>query len=131
MSAALYAAAAFTKSVLFLVKEDGRGRAVEVVNVFPITRQSLSAPKKRILAVLAERRRAAKSEEEQWFPSMGALAKAVNLSRSSTSDHIKVLSDWGYVEVDEGRPTRVRSKELGEAVLEMARKWKRDRDADR
>ncbi len=123
MSAALYAAAAFTKSVIHLVKEDGKGHAIDVVDVFPITREQLSPPKKRVLESLSSLKDERGNYE--WCPSIGRLAKTVRLGMSATSDHVSTLHDWGYVETEKvGNTKKVRITKLGNAVLEMTRIWK-------
>ncbi len=117
MTAALFAAANFTRSSVYLVKEDRAQNPIDIIEIEPVQRQTLSAPKKRVLEALTK-------AGDSGFSSMGALAKKVSLSRSAVSDHVKSFTSWGYTRtIEEKKEKQIYITPLGGVILEMAKLW--------
>ncbi|MBD3408474.1 MAG: hypothetical protein GF411_20290 [Candidatus Lokiarchaeota archaeon] len=116
MSAALFFAANFLESKVYLVKEKD-GEAVDVVDIYPIHRKKLTAPKKAILQSLVD-------VGDEGYPSIITLAHSVGKSRSSGTDHVQHLEKWGYVETSNSSPKQVQITLLGKTVLKLAERWK-------
>ncbi|NWF94528.1 MAG: hypothetical protein HXY34_00125 [Candidatus Thorarchaeota archaeon] len=118
MTSALFVAANFTGSPVHLVKEE-KGIATDVIDIYPVQRQTLSAIKKHILETL-------KAHESTGIESIMKLARLVKRSNASVSHHVDELSMWGYVETKrEDRKVLVKITGLGAAVLRMAELWKK------
>ncbi len=117
MTAALITVANFTGSVVYLVKEANE-KAVGVIDIYPIQKQSLSPIKKDILEELDKRK-------AEGIASIGKLAQLVGRSMGSVSGHITQLEKWGYVRTQsENKSRHVWITGLGSAVLRMSKQWK-------
>ncbi len=116
MSAALFFAAGFLGSVVYLVKEE-KERATEVIDLYPIHRKTLTKPKNSLLSSLVD-------AGDKGYPSIIELANSVGMSRSSGTDHITMLERWGYVTTAGSFSKQVHITPLGMTVLKLAERWK-------